>query len=498
MLRSRDRQSPDWLTLQSYCRHPLRPLAITPQSLVRLLSRLTHRTLVYHLASLCPLAMSKSQFIFQLPLIAALFVYHSLSAGLSTSPMLGPIEMREAKIWVQTTSPALVRIAYAKDGQESETIWSLPQETNSKAGNTALIQLSNVEPGHTYQYRVEVNGDLVDGSYQFSTPSFYHGRTPPPDFSIAVGGAHYVNQEGFEPPYQTLGGGYDIFETIRSTDPKLMIWLGNTTHLRESDWASHSGYIKRHTHARGLPQMSKLLANVPQYATWGVSDYGGLGAGSSYSYRSYAETTFLSFWPSAAPVSELNGIATRFRYADVDFFLLDTRSFRNDHPTSTSPVEILGAEQIEWLRAELVRSKATFKIVAAGAPILNPADSQTNLSYADSEHTRLLQMFRDEDISGLFFLSGGKYYGELTRLVHANSYNLFDLTLGPLTATPKDNQEELNYFRMPGTSVFERHFANLEFSGPEDERVLTIRVINENGDVLWSRKVSASELLLED
>ena len=51
-------------------------------------------------------------------------------------------------------------------------------------------------------------------------------------------------------------------------------------------------------------------------------------------------------------------------------------------------------------------------------------------------------MLRDARIAGLFFISGGKSYGELTRLVHANSYNLYDLTLGPsllILATMKMN-----------------------------------------------------------
>jgi alkaline phosphatase D len=154
----------------------------------------------------------------------------------------------------------------------------------------------------------------------------------------------------------------------------------------------------------------------------------------------------------------------------------------------------LGKEQIEWLRQSLIQSEATFKIIIAGAPILNPANSRSNLSYAEREHTELLQMLRDARIAGLFFVSGGKSYGELTRLVHANSYKLYDLTLGPLTANPSNNEEELNFFRQPGSSTFERHFALIEFSGPEEERSLTIRIMSMEGKELWNRSIPASSL----
>lgn len=408
--------------------------------------------------------------------------------------MLTGVEMREARIWVQTDRPALVRVGYSQTDGDSTRKWSLPVETKPTLANTATATLSEIEAGRRYTYRVELNGEFQALSHEFTSPAFYHDRTPPPDFSIAVGGAHYRVEEGFEPPYQIMGTGYDIFENIAAAKPALMLWLGNTAHLRESDWGSKSGYLRRFAQARTAPGLAKLLAGTAHYATWGAADYGPLHAGAYYSNRKLAEASFRAFWPQPVEVRALEGLATQFRYADVDFFMLDTRSYRNDTPTSEQPFQILGNEQIEWLRQSLIRSTATFKVVVAGAPILNPAKSRSNLSYAEREHSKLLQMLRSESIPGLFFISGGKYYGELTRLVHASSYNLFDLTVGPLTATPRDNQDELNFFRMPGSSSFERHFALIDFSGPEEERRITIRIMSIEGKELWNREITASEL----
>lgn len=419
---------------------------------------------------------------------------HSLTADLIVGPMLAKVEMREARVWLQTDQPSMVRVAYSVASEQSNRTWSLPVETDPLLANTATVTLSGIEPGETYNYRIELNGQLQAPTYQFASPAYYHGRTPPPDFRIAVGGAHYRVEAGFEPPYQIMGAGYGIFETILATDPALMLWLGNTAHLRESDWASKSGYLKRYSHARSTPELAKLLSSIPHYATWGEADYGSPTAGARYSYRKFAEASFNAFWPRPVSIPSLEGIATRFRYADVDFFMLDTRSYRNDTPTSEEPFQILGQSQIEWLRQELIRSTATFKVVVAGAPILNPAKTRNNLSYAEREHTRLLQMLRSEKISGLFFISGGKYYGELTRLVHASSYNLFDLTVGPLTANPRDNEDELNFFRMPGSSTFERHFALVDFTGPEEARRIVIRIMSLEGKELWKREIAASEL----
>jgi alkaline phosphatase D len=408
--------------------------------------------------------------------------------------MLAHLEMREAKVWVQTDTPSLVRVAYAPEGNNNTIIWSTPTETDPDNANTAVVTLDKVEPGTNYNYRVELNGKLVTESAYFTSPANYFERSPPPDFKIAIGGANYVIEEGYEPPYRTLGGGYDIFNSIAKTKPVFMIWAGNTAHLRRSDWTTKSGYLKRYAKARSIPQLGPLLQSIPHYATWGNADFGAPHSGQLSATRQIAESSFEAFWPRPIQIDQLDGIATQFRYADVDFFMLDVCSYRNDTPDSSTRIQILGKEQIEWLRQALIQSTATFKVIIAGAPILNPADSRENLSYAEREHTEFLQMFRDEKISGLFFISGGKPYGELTRLVHANSYNLHDLTLGPLTATPKEKQEELNFFRMPGSSVFERHFALIEFGGPEEDRHIIIRTMNVEGEEIWNRTLKASEL----
>lgn len=420
----------------------------------------------------------------------ASFVY----AGLVNGPMLSQLDMREAKIWVQARTPSVARVYYEKVDNPQRSYWTAPVETDVQRGHTAVLTLDQVEPDTSYRYQVELNGERVGRESEFSTLDNYFERTPPPDFRFVVGGAHYVTEDGFEPPYRTLGAGYDIFNSIAEAKPAFMIWVGNTAHLRPADWSTRSGYLKRFAQARTVPQLGPLLATIPHYAIWGQTDYGAPQGGHLSSTRQIAEDSFTAFWPRPIQVAQLDGVMTQFRYADVDFFLLDVRSYRNDTPDSNSRVEILGAEQIAWVRQALIESAATFKIVVAGAPILNPADSRENLSFAEREHTELLQMMRDERINGLFFLSGGKSYGELTKLVHANSYNLYDLTLGPLTAEPGESGEELNFFRAPGSSTFERHFAVIECAGKEAERALTLRVLSVEGKEIWNRRIPASEL----
>jgi alkaline phosphatase D len=57
----------------------------------------------------------------------------------------------------------------------------------------------------------------------------------------------------------------------------------------------------------------------------------------------------------------------------LDIFLLDMRSYRGpngNHDTQLGPdCAILGAAQVEWLKRELTRSNATWKVIAADLPL---------------------------------------------------------------------------------------------------------------------------------
>ena len=73
-------------------------------------------------------------------------------------------------------------------------------------------------------------------------------------------------------------------------------------------------------------------------------------------------------------------------------------------------------------------------------------------------------------------------------------YSFFDLTVGPSTAMPISKDEELNFYRIPGTNTFEKQYVILEIKGDESDRFLGIQVFSLAGIELWSRNIKASEL----
>ena len=90
-----------------------------------------------------------------------------------------PYRHARGQIWIQVDAPSLVRIAYSLADDTDSLHWTSPVETNNSQANTAVLTLDKVEPGLSYNYRVELNGEIVTRPAKFTSPANYHGRTPP-------------------------------------------------------------------------------------------------------------------------------------------------------------------------------------------------------------------------------------------------------------------------------------------------------------------------------
>lgn len=411
--------------------------------------------------------------------------------------MVGYVQMREAAIWLQTEKPSRVQIAYRPEGTTGDWQETTAIPALAETGNTARIILPGLKPGTSYDYRVIIDGQRLSFDYatRFTTPPYYRERTPPPDFTVALGSGNYVNDPEYDPLNRIPGGDHSVFLAILAKHPDFMIWLGNNIHLREPDWTSLSGAMARYAHNRSLPELQPLLAGTSHVATWSTHDFGP-GNGDRFSPSSaHARKAFDLHWANPPlEVPGLDGITSTFRWADAEFFILDDRTHRDLTSRIPAHRKALGDAQLDWLVESLRRSDATFKIVAMGAAVLNPDSSPGNYRLAEGERERLLERLRSAGISGLFFISGGKPHGELTKMVRSNAPDVHELTLGPLTARPASEVREINFFRVPGTTTLQRHFAMLQVHGPENERQLRVTVYDVNGTELWSDNFHASHM----
>jgi len=416
---------------------------------------------------------------------------------LQAGPMVGYSEMREVALWVQTIEAAEVKFVYWDQANPSVRFETAEVRTSAEDVFAVELTAELLDPGRTYGYEVHVDGWAVplDWDLEFQTQTLWHWREDPPDFRFVIGSCFYVNEPLFDRPGDPYGGGFDILASIGATNPDAMLWLGDNTYLRETDWFSRSGIMHRYSHTRAFPDLQPLLGSIHHYATWDDHDYGPDNSDWTWREKETTKEAFDLFW--ANPTSgtpEFDGITTSFQWGDAEFFLIDDRWNRSSE-NRASGRQMLGP-QFDWLIDALASSRSAFKFVVSGSQILNPEARWENYATFPEERGRLLAAIEENAIPGVIFLTGDVHYSVLSKMDRRGTYPLYDLTVSPLTAGPTNTDEARNGNSMlvPGTLYADRNFATLDFSGPRRDRLLTITVRATDGREVWTREIKATDL----
>jgi alkaline phosphatase D len=410
--------------------------------------------------------------------------------------MNGFSDHREAALWVQTKAPARVSFRFREAGSSGSFRITEVRQTTKESAYAVTIIADSLLPGKRYEYEVLVNGKAENPSrkFTFQTPSLWMYRTEPPEFSVAVGSCAYVNEPLWDRPGKGYGDSLMIFQTLARQKPDLMLWIGDNTYTREGDWNSRGGFMHRYTHTRSLPEMQELLSTSQHYATWDDHEYGPNDSDRGFWNKEISAEAFRTFWPMPSQPLGKGPVTSTFSWGDCQFFMLDDRWFRAPNNSSDSSRDFFGEQQINWLIDALTFSRANFKIIACGGQVINDARAFENYAVYPVERRKLLEKLATAKIPGVFFLSGDRHHAELSRLERPGQYPLYDLTTSPLTAGIHNPGKEPNTLRIPGTLFNGHNFALLKFSGTAKERVMTICLKDNRGNLVWEKSIKASEL----
>jgi alkaline phosphatase D len=423
-----------------------------------------------------------------LVIIFPAIAYSQIAAG----PMIGHTSMTEVTIWVQFQSEKKATLWYGPQG--SDTILHTPGIAPDL--NDLLIVkfvLSDLQPGTTYTYSLQQSDETTpvfqSESYTFNTQELWQWRTDPPTFTLATGSCAYINEERFDRPGKPYGGDYYIFESIAKARPDMMLWLGDNTYLREADYGSRSGIMHRYSHTRSLKELQPLLSCCPNYAIWDDHDFGPNDSDRSFANKAWTNEAFDLFWANpSSGIPAVGGTGTSFTFNDIDFFLLDNRSFRT-HPEIQGERQIWGKAQCDWLIEALKFSDASFKIVASGGQFLSDAPLYENHVRWQEERDYVIKRLSDEGIKNVIFLTGDRHHSELSALKLASEHMVYDLTASPLTSTAYDHTKEPNTLRVPGSIFGQRNYALLRFEGSKKTRKVVIGLFDSSGKELWEYKI---------
>jgi len=419
---------------------------------------------------------------------------------LKPGPMLGHTVLRAANIWVQANEKGSAILEYWAEDKKNDR-HSLTAELDHNYGNVHTFLLQDLEPGTRYNYALSVNGKPVnrDKSYSFVTQTLWQWRTDPPEFSVLTGSCNFENEKAYDRAGKPYGDGWEIFDQMATEDADMMLWLGDNWYYREVDFDAEQSMLYRVEHHRSHGHLKNILSRFSNYAIWDDHDYGPDNSDSSFIFKQKALDIFKKYWSNpSSGMPETDGIFTKVRFNDVDFFLMDARYHKSNEFMPDGPDKIMyGKEQLTWLKNQLLGSSASFKFIVGGSQMLNDYHKYEGWDKYRHERDAFIKWLDEAKIKGVVFLSGDKHHTELLRVNRAGAYPLYELTCSPLTSGTHErwlDQIRGNPALVKDTLVGTRNYCKLNFTGPRKDRSLTIEVYGADGKQHWKRSIKSSVL----
>lgn len=427
----------------------------------------------------------------------------SRPAQVKAGPMLGPVELREARLWIEVL-PAVKSVAlkYYPTGKPALAQTKSWKGSVGNDFNPVQLLIGGLEPGTTYSYEWILNGSPAPGaSGSFTTKTLWQWRDPAPDFSFITGSCAYFNEPQYDRPGTPYGKDSSIFETMAREKAAFMLWLGDNWYTRDVDFAEW-GLWYRASRDRSQPILRNLLKNMPQYAVWDDHDYGPNDIGTNFILKDKTREVFANYWCNPSYGEDGKGIYTQFSYSDVDFFLTDDRTWRSadELPDSVqgapNPAKrMFGEQQMSWLKNALRYSTATFKIVVVGSQVINPVSPFDKLRDFPVEYEELTRFLEENKIKGVVFLTGDRHHSEVIRVERPGTYPLYDITVSPLTSGTHvfGAAERNNPYRVYALDQ-KQNFGRVSVTGKQGERTLRVDFIGVKGEDYGHWSVSQKEL----
>ena len=267
-------------------------------------------------------------------------------------------------------------------------------------------------------------------------------------------------------PKQRLDGHQNIAGNFFGiSDPKVN-W-NNKTHV-------HDIYLKHWLYNRADPHLQNFLKNTSMYSQWDdhevLDDF---GADWSYwnsenqnrtGYQNLVQEgrkLFFNFSPmDRNNITDPNRIYRTFYWGDdLDLLILDARSDRSRNDvtdTIDNNKTMLGSAQLSWLKDNLLRSNATWKVVSSDIPMSIPTGANSSkfghdgwangisLDFSsktgfERELEEIMKFIDDNNIKNVVFVTTDvhfpiilKYNADMNS--DGDSVNVYEIISGPLSA----------------------------------------------------------------
>jgi alkaline phosphatase D len=339
-----------------------------------------------------------------------------------------------------------VELEVAKDKSFRHVVARKNIATSSKVNHAVKARVSKLKPHTQYYYRFSAKGAHSDvGRFRTALPADSNEPVKFAYWSCSDYTHGYYNAyehlAGQDIDFMVCLGDYIYDETYHSiadktgvrNDPIGKTLPGYPSAIRAA--ISLSDYRKKYSLYRSDKSLRKLHAKFPMVTLWddhevmdnyaGGEKDGGLPAG--YGYTTARKLAGYKAWGESMPTfgkgSNGNKIYRKLQFGkNVDMIVMDQRQYRANQPCDDAvakpcadwdePRAFLGKTQMNWVKSELKKSKANWKVMANELMIMPTEVTGGNFFTFDSwqgypqERAELLNFIKNNSIKDVMFVTG--------------------------------------------------------------------------------------------
>ncbi|MDJ0383588.1 alkaline phosphatase D family protein [Streptomyces sp. G-G2] len=477
----------------------------------------------------------------------------------------GEVTERSAAVWTRSDRPAWMYVETSPTESFRRAVRRHPGPLLGPATDfTGTTTLHGLPPGQQVHYRVVLAAP--DDPRRTGEPVYGTLRTNPVSRRSGVrflwSGDLAGQGWGINPDL----GGYRVFEEMRLRDPDFFLFSGDTIYADgpiQPSVTLPDGRVWRNVTTQEKSKVAETLAEfrgnfrynlldrnltafnaqVPSIVQWDDHEVrnnwypGQLLEDPRYSVKQVdvlaarARRAFGEYFPgtglsAAAATDRAGGRIHRVVHHGplLDVFVLDMRTYRDANSPgrqTTDPVGILGPEQLAWLKRELSRSRATWKVIAADMPLgivvpdgaadfeaVAQGDPGTPLG-RELQIAELLRHIKHQRVTGTVWLTADVHYTAANhyapeRAAFTDFAPFWEFVSGPIGAGgfPHGRLDatfgpETAYVRSAPVANMSPaedppYYGEVEIDGPSAE--LTVRLRQQGGGVLFTKTLRPGQV----
>lgn len=377
--------------------------------------------------------------------------------SITHGPIIGAVTDSSARAVVFADAQATVDLLLSED-TSFQTYRTFTVATDPNNGHVALFSMDSLLSNTQYYYKASINGTSTDRRSFMSYPC--PGESV--NFNFAFGSCMNESRQDDE-----------VFDEMMNYNIRFFLQVGDWGYPDDTDnFPNNSDYfpvdynrvISSYKDKYSYRYMTPFLKNVPMDYVWDDHDYVNDNSSrysashTDFGFNSSAiEDTFdaqtrrnaikgyYDLYPAYPPVDSSEGLFHKFRFGNIEVFVLDDRAARSSNTDALVPNgisyrfqpkpnhSILGQIQREWVLENLKKSTATWKfVVTATAFNKTYKDAINNLVQLPSlaglplaaalidswsgfpiDQDSLINCVNDNNIDGVVMLSGDTHTAAL-------------------------------------------------------------------------------------